>query len=153
MDAIKRIWDWIWNNPGKTARILAAIKRIMWPAPAVLLCLALTLAGCAAEMNKIRQPIFDKDGKAVLGTDGKPLVVEQEFTDAQAFFEAQKAAHALRRPVLVMEAKEGEIIKLEGVKSLTVWGYSAASGKISQWQHPWLRPCESGAAWPGPWPA
>jgi hypothetical protein len=46
---------------------------------------------------------------------------------ARAYYEAQAAAQAAERPLLRMEAREGETIMLAGVKKLEVWSPSSGA--------------------------
>lgn len=72
---------------------------------------------------------------AVMLPNGK--VVTHQLTDEAMYYHATVQKALARRPILTMEAKEGETIELRGVKNLVVWGYDDSRGQMPAYTHPW----------------
>ena len=105
----------------------AVAGKIAWPdafskaleglAKMIMMCLILAVitAGCSSTSTT-----------TTVKPDGTKIT--EKITDEKAFYDAHVAKLAKRKPVLEIEAKDGESIKLDGVKRLVVWGHPGSQG-------------------------
>jgi hypothetical protein len=107
----------------------------------MLAVLVLAISGCGQlfEKNNVQVPMYDNQGKPMLGANGQPLTITHQLSDEALFYQVQAEAEKGRKPILVLVARDGQDISFTGLERLEVWGPNGGGGAVKTYESQWAK--------------